>query len=200
MPIPAILSYAISFTVSAKYFIIFLSTTFGGPLLTLASGFLLHEGVFDLIPIFLVLSLGELTWDACWYAVGYFYADRFIERFGRFFGFTPEMFGKAKEIFARYHGLTLFMNKLLMGLGMGIAVLVTGGATKISFFRYMLYNALGEVVFVSVMLYIGYAYAGLYGSLASGLKIMVLGGTILAVLILMFGVSRYLRSRVLQNK
>jgi membrane protein DedA with SNARE-associated domain len=199
MPVPAILAYAITFTVSAKYIIIFLATTFGGPLLMLASGFLLHEGIFDLIPIFLVLSLGELTWDAGWYLVGYSYADRFIERFGRFFGFTPGMFQSAKEIFARYHGLTLFMNKLLMGLGMGIAVLVTGGATKISFLRYMLYNALGEVIWVSTMLYIGYFYAGLYGNVANSLKLLFLVGTIVAILALALGTSRYLRRKALKR-
>ena len=199
MPIPAILSYAVTFTASAKYFIILLATTFGGPPLSLASGFLIHQGIFDPVPIFLTLSLGELTWDACWYVVGYSYADRFIARFGKFFGFTPEMFEEVKEIFARYHGPTLFMNKLLMGLGIGIAVLITGGATKISFLRYMLYNALGEVIIVSVMLSVGYFYAGLYGSVANSLKIVFLCGTVLAVITLMFGVSRYLRSRTLKR-
>ncbi|MBI3573621.1 DedA family protein [Candidatus Kaiserbacteria bacterium] len=198
MPVPAILSYAISFTVYSKYFIIFFATTFGGPVLSLASGFLLHEGLLDLVPIFLVLSLGELTWDACWYAVGYSYADRFIERFGRFFSFTPEMFEQAKKIFDRYHGITLFMNKLFMGLGMGIAVLVTGGATKMSFWKYMLFNALGEVIWVSGMLYIGYFYAGLYGSIANSLKLAFLIGTISAFAVLVFGGSKYLRKKVLK--
>lgn len=195
MPIPTILAYAITFTVYWKYLIIFLATTFGGPILMLAAGFLVHEGVFDPVPIFLTLACGELTWDAGWYVVGHRYADRFIARSGRFFNFSTDTFERVKALFARYHGITLFMNKIFMGLGLGIAVLVTGGATKISFWKYMMWNALGEAVWVTMMLYIGYAYAGLYTRVAFGLRIQFLIGTLIVVALIGYGLVTYARAR-----
>ena len=199
MPVPTILAYAITFTVYWKYLIIFFATTFGGPFLMLAAGFLIRQNVFDVIPIFLVLALGELTWDACWYVVGYRYADRFIARWGRVFSFSTDTFKKVKTLFARYHGITLFLNKLFMGLGMGIAVLVTGGATKIPFLRYMLWNALGEIVWVSLMLYIGYEYAALYAHVAFSLRIEFIIGTVLVVILLGYGLVTRARNHFLQK-
>ena len=165
----------------------------------LASGFLLHEGAFELIPLFLALAFGELTWDVGWYFVGYFYADRFIARSGRYFSVTPVVFDRIKSLFAKYHAVTLLGNKLLMGLGLGIAVLITGGATKVSFWKYMFVNAVGEVIWVSAMLYIGYSYADLLVKVTESLKITFLVGTILVAVLLGFGISKYARRKVLKQ-
>lgn len=199
MPIPSVLAYALTFGVYGKYLLIAAGMLIGGPFLIFASGVLLRLQLLELAPLFAAIVLGELSMDAVWYYVGHFYVDAAIERYGKYIGLTPESFGKIKALFARYGATILFVSKLFMGLGIAIAVLVTAGATRIGLWKYLLYNALGEVLWVSAMLYIGYFYAGLYENVAHGFKLVFLIGTVTAIFALGFGISRYLRKKTLET-
>lgn len=199
MPVPSLLAHAVTLAVYLKYPLIFLGTSVGGPFLILASGFLLRAKLLDLVPLFISLSFGELTLDMLWYFLGYRYADRVIGRFGKYFAFTPDLFEKIKTMFDRHHAITLFLNKIFMGFGMGIAILITAGATKMRFSTYMSWNVLGEIVWVSIMLYIGYFYAGLYAAVSSGLRIAFLAGTVVLMTVVIFGLSRHIRETTLKR-
>jgi len=197
MPIPSALAYALTFGVYGKYILIALAMPIGGPLLIFASGFLLRLHLVELVPIFIAIAGGELAMDIVWYYVGYSFTEDVIERYGKYVGITPDLFAKVQRLFARYRTMVLFVSKLIMGLGMGIALLIVAGSTRMHFGKYMFYNALGEVVWVSMVLFLGYFYAGLYVSVAGGLRWILVAATILVVGALMFGVSRYLRARAL---
>lgn len=195
----ALLSYSVTLAVYLKYPLIFLGTTIGGPFLILASGFFIHEGLLDIVPLFLAISLGELVLDIMWYYLGHFYVEKLIGRFGHTISLTPELFAKIKALFVKYDVMILFVSKLLMGLGMGIAILITAGASKIHFWKYMLWNAIGEVIWVSVMLYIGYFYAGLYTGVAESEKILFLVSTVVIVGALGFGASKFVKDKVISG-
>ena len=198
-PIPPFLAYALTFGVYGKYALIAVGMLIGGPFLIFLSGILLRLGFVELVPLFIAIAIGELTMDTIWYVIGYSYTDRFIERFGKYVNFTSSSYENIKSLFARYHASILFGSKVLMGLGMAIPILITAGATKIKFWKYLLWNALGEMVWVSMMLYIGYAYASLYARVALGLRIQFIIGTVILVALIGYGIVAHARGRFLKK-
>lgn len=192
---PDILSFALSTAVYLKYPLIFLGTSIGGPALILTSGVLIRNGVLDLLPLFLAVCLGELTLDVIWYWLGRTKADSIIQRNGKYVNITPEVYEKVKKLFYTYDAVVLFISKIAMGFGFIIAILIVAGASKIPFWKYMFWNALGEVIWVSVMLAIGYYFGDATASLSVGLKYYATAGFVAVMLALLFGVGSALKKR-----
>jgi membrane protein DedA with SNARE-associated domain len=101
--IPVFLTYSLNAVIYLKYVLVFIGAIVEGPILMVVSGFLLHEGAFGLVPLFLALVLGDLVGDVVWYYIGYYFADKFIEKHGRLFGLTIPTFEKAKKFFFKHH-------------------------------------------------------------------------------------------------
>lgn len=199
MPLPPLLEQALALGALWKYLLIFIATPLGGPTLILATGFLLRLDLLEFLPLFLVLALGELLLDALWYYIGYSHADRLVMRWGKFFGLTPAVFNKAKELLHKYHGSVLFTSKVMMGFGMIIAILITAGATRMPFWRYMAINAVGEVVWLCAILGIGYSLGEFYIHVADDFKVLFLVGAAVAITAVLYGGSRYMRGKVLDE-
>lgn len=199
MILPQILTVALGVTPLLKYPTIFFATSLGGPTLILASGFLLRLGLLQLIPLFLAIGLGELLLDTLWYYLGYHYADTLIGTYGRFIKFTPESYQTIKSLFTRYQLGILFASKVLAGFGMIIAILITAGATRIPFKKYILIVALGESIWLSIMLTLGYFLGELYTHVAKNLQLAFLIITPCTVLTFIFILSRYARTRIMKE-
>lgn len=178
-----------------KYLLIFIGGIIEGPVLTVATGFLLRSDLFDLLPLFLALALGDLVGDAIWYYVGRYFAGPVLERHGRFLTLTPEAYEKIKARFHRHHSLLLLGSKLTMGFGMALAMLMTAGASKIPFRSYIFWNALGEIIYLAALLSIGYFLGDVYGSIAKGFKtiFVITSGVVIVGGLYLF--SNYLRKR-----
>ena len=101
--LPPFLEYSLSFISYFKYFFVFLGAVIEGPIVMIASGFLLSLGTFEAVPLFASLLLGDLVGDIIWYYIGYYFAGFFINKYGKFFGLKPELFEKVKTVFYKYH-------------------------------------------------------------------------------------------------
>ena len=196
MNLSPFLSYALAVAGAFKYPIIFIGTIVEGPLLMIASGFLLRLGVLSLIPLYFTLWAADLLADIGWYYVGYFFADRFVARFGRYFGVTPELFAKAKGLFARYHDKILLISKATIGFGMALGTLIAAGATRVPIRRFIALNAIGELGLVAFLLAVGYFFGQLYGSIAGGFKFVFAAAAALVAVAFVFGFSRYMKGRI----
>lgn len=171
---------------SYKYLLLFIAIVIEGPILMVASGFLVLLGFFELIPAFFVILAGDLLGDIIWYYIGYFFAEPFLNKYGKFFKLTPEIFQKAKELFHKYHVKILLISKVTIGLGMSLATLMAAGATHVSFRKYILLNLIGEIFLISILLSIGYFFGQVYSSIADTMKIYFVVG-----IILILGISTY---------
>jgi membrane protein DedA with SNARE-associated domain len=180
-----------------KYVLIFVGGVIEGPILTVATGFLLHSDLFELLPLFLALALGDLAGDAVWYWVGRRFAGPVLEKHGRFMTLTPEMYEKIKEKFHKHHSLILFTSKLTMGFGMALAMLMTAGASKIPFRSYMFWNALGETIYLAALLSLGYFLGNLYGAIEKGFKTFFVVTSAAMILGGLYLFSSYLRKRAI---
>jgi len=194
---PTFLTYALGFTARAKYPLIFVGALVEGPVLMIAAGFFYRYGVFSLAPLFIALVAGDLVGDIAWYWAGYYFAEPLIRKHGQFIGVTPEIFGKVKGLFADYHEKILFISKITLGFGMAIGVLMTAGATRVPFRKYLVLNLLGEFVFVSALLTIGYFFGDIYTHITPRLKFAFAAVVSVALISLIYGASSYLRKKTL---
>jgi membrane protein DedA with SNARE-associated domain len=186
------------FLTSYKYVLLFLGIVIEGPILMVASGILIHNGFFSLFPAFLVIIFGDLVGDIIWYYIGYFFAEPFLKKYGKFFKITPEIFERAEELFNKYHVKILLISKVTIGFGMSLATLMAAGATRVSLKKYLMLNFLGEVFLVSVLLSIGYFFGQLYTAIDDALKVYFVVGSILVIGIFVFYSTKYIKTHFKQ--
>ncbi len=199
MSLPVLLSHFTDIISQSKYVLIFFGAIIEGPILMIASGFLLHLGVFSAVPLFAALLAGDLVGDVIWYYFGYFFAEPILKRHGHFLSVTPELLEKTKELFHRYHARILLISKITMGFGMALGTLMAAGITRIPFRTYMFLNALGELILITWMLSIGYFFGQLYPYVADSFKVAFIIGIIIIAIIFVYGFSRYVRSKITKS-
>jgi membrane-associated protein len=187
------LSNALAIAGAFKYPLLLVGVIVEGPILMVASGFLLRMGFFAPVPLFLTVVLGDLVGDAFWYALGRSVLEKFLRNHGHFLSVTPELFEKAKGLFHRHHERILFISKVSLGFGLSFSTLMVAGAMRIPFRRYMLFNALGELVLVGVLLTTGYLFGHFYNQLARDLRIVTLVGGGIILTAVLVGFSRYIK-------
>jgi membrane protein DedA with SNARE-associated domain len=177
-----------------KYPLLFAGTVVEGPLITIACGFLYHTGVFSLLPLFLALSLGDLGGDAIWYWVGRRFAGPALSRHGTFLGLTPERFERLRGYFRRHHSPILFVSKLTMGLGVAQGTLMAAGASHVPFRAYLLWNAIGEAIYVAILLAIGYSFGQAFVAIEQGLRTGFLISGAVVILAVLYLASRFVKA------
>jgi len=169
-----------------KYFALVALSLLEGPYVMMLSGVLLRVGVISLLPAFIALSIGDLIADTLWYYVGYVFGDRFVLRFGKFFDITKENIEYAKELFSRHRKKILFGSKATAGFGFSLATLVAAGVVRAPFWEYLYLNVLGQLVWTTIMLSVGYFFGNLYIIVDNVLgKIFVIGAAVLVLYLLL---------------
>lgn len=192
-----VIGQALSAVGPFKYLIIFIGGVIEGPILAVATGFLLRSGFFDLLPLFLALGIGDLVGDAVWYWVGSRFAGPALEKHGRFLTLTPESYEKIKTRFHKHHSLLLFGSKLTMGFGMALGMLMAAGAAKVPFRSYIFWNALGEALYLAALLSLGYFMGDLYGTIEKGFKTAFVVTTAIIIFGALYLFSNYLRKKAI---
>lgn len=199
MDLTPFLAQALAMTALLKYPLLALGAFIEGPILMITSGFLLHEKILSLLPLFIALVVGDLAADLAWYYIGYYFAEPFLRRFGRWFGFTEQMYELAREIFLHYHEKVLFISKVTLGFGLAIGTLMFAGASRIPLRRYMWLNFWGELILVAFLLSVGYFFGALYQTLAVAYR----GPFLIALLVLsilsVYGGTSYLKKLIAEK-
>ena len=194
-PFPPIVLYSLGLAAKVKYPLIFTGMLIEGPIIMVACGFFLRFGVFDLIPLFLVLLAGDLVADIGWYYIGYYFAEPLIHKHGKFLGVTPEVFEKVKGVMTKYQTAILLGSKVTIGFGLALATVITAGAIKIPMRKYLIVNLIGEAILVIALLSLGYFFGQLYTSIADSFKVVFTIAGIVFLSLVVFGFSRYMRQK-----
>lgn len=199
MELSPFLQQAIEVTSNLKYALLFVGTFFEGPIVMIASGFLLRQGVFEFWPMYFSLMIGDLVADIIWYYIGFFFANGFVRRFGRFFSLTEENFERAKAYLHRYHERILFISKVTMGFGLAIPIIMAAGATRVNLKKFIIINFIGEFIFVAIALVAGYFFGHIYSMIAGGFKVVFLIAALALALLFIYNVSKFMKQKMLKK-
>ena len=166
---------------------------FGAPV-GLVAGFLLRLDVLEIVPTCLALAAGELGSDVLWYWIGHQYGDRFVKRFGRYFGITPTSVAYAIGLYRKHHDIIIFTSKITAGFGFATLVLFTAGLSRVSFRKYMVLNITGQFLWTAGLLSVGYFLGHVLVDISNIFENMALIGLITILLVSVVGLIKYLRS------
>ena len=183
-----------------RYPVIFLATIFEGPIIMMLAGIMLRLGVVSLLPIFIVLILGDLVGDIFWYSLGYHFAHPITEKYGKFIGITPEILEKTKLSFHNHQIKILFVSKITMGFGFALAILITAGIAKIPFKKYLAVNFFGQSIWTGFLLYIGYSFGNLYTKINKNFRLLSLAAFVVIIFLLLKGIRSYFKKKDLFEK
>ena len=154
----------IALLLSTKYPLLFTGSFIEGSVVMMGAGLLWHLGVVDFWPAYIALLLGDILADIMWYAIGYFGARKFVERWGHHFNMTPDVLTKLERRFNTYHTWILIISKLTMGFGFAVATLMTAGMMRVPLFRYIVINLFGGFVWVYALMCVGYYFGNVLAS------------------------------------
>lgn len=157
---------------SSKYILLFFGAIVEGPILMVASGFLIKLGQLELVPAYFALLVGDFAADLAWYAVGFHGAGPLIRRFGKYINVTPEILGKIELRFKAYQNWILFISKITMGFGFALATLIVAGMLRVSLKKYAIFNLLGGFIWTAFLLFIGFSFGNVYYLIAEPLRVV----------------------------
>ena len=177
---------------ASKYILLFVGAFFEGPAIMIGAGFLYQQGQFNFVQMYSCLVLGDFTADIFWYLVGRFGARKIINRYGKFFNITPEIIDKVEARFKAYQDLILWISKLTMGFGFSLATLLTSGMLKVKFQKYTSINLIGGIIWVFILVFVGYFFGNVYGLIANQFKWLFIVGLALLVYFALKTVNRFL--------
>lgn len=168
-----LLSPLLALVEQSRYILIFLGSFFEGSAVMMTTGLLWHIGTVEFWPAYIALLAGDIFADIVWYVVGLYAARSFFDRWGHFFGATPDVIEKVERRFNYYHTKILIISKLTMGLGLAVPVLIVAGMMRVPFTRFVIINVLGGIVWVLFLMGIGYYFGDVLHQIPQEFQIAV---------------------------
>jgi len=198
--LPHIANWFIQFGVT-HYYLIYVVIAFvacaEGPWISLILGVLLRLGFFYFWPIYISLMIGDLVGDVIWYYIGRRYGHSFISKHGHRFSITEESVTRMTELFHKHKNAVLFLSKISNGLGFSLVTLMTAGMVRIPFTRYIVINAVGQLVWTGFLIGTGFFFSNLYITVDNVLGKISITAAIIVIAFLGYRYFRYLRRKAL---
>lgn len=178
-----------------KYPVIFLITFIEGAMIMTICGFFLHLGYVSFWPVYLTLMAGDLTGDIVWYNVGSHFAHPLVEKYGKYFGLTPALVEKTRNVFQNHQKKILFLSKITMGFGLPLVALLVAGMSKMPFRKYITSLFFGQIFYTGILIALGYFFGDLYVKINKDFQIIAAVAFFALLAFLLHGIRSYLRNK-----
>jgi membrane protein DedA with SNARE-associated domain len=123
------------------------------------------------------------------YALGYFGGRPFVERFGAVLRLRPEHLARAELFFARHGDKAILGARFVLGLRTWASMLA--GMSRMPFWRFQLFSALGGLVWAIVIGVAGYVLGSNLPLLEAVIRAIGIGGLVfIAVIVLVVGLAQ----------
>ncbi len=125
-----------------------------GETVVFLGGFLASQGVLDLKLLIPLVTVAAVLGDSIGYELGRLLQKSWLLRYGRWLGLREERWKRIDDFFHRHGGKTVFLARF--SAFFRILVPFFAGAVRLSYFRFLLFNVLGGVVWAAGSVMIGY--------------------------------------------
>lgn len=164
-------------------------------LLLLAAGAFAGQGEFSLPPLLLIGVVAAVAGDLAGYWLGRRGGVVAVERFGRRLGLTLATLERGERYLARWGGLAVFLTRFLL-TPLGPVMNIVAGAGRYPLRRFLVYDVLGETVWVVGYLALGYLFSASWDLIAT-----LLGNTTEALtLLVMIALATALLVRLIRRQ
>lgn len=152
----------------------------GETVLLLASFLAYSEHELRLPWIILAGTVATAVGGEFGFALGRHGGRPLIERYRHVFSIRAETVERADRLFERYGAATVFLARFIFG--MRVLASLLAGSLRMPWRKFVLFNFLGAVVWVTVVCTAGYLFGGHWGRLVHDLKRFDLAVSIVVVL------------------
>lgn len=150
-----------------------------GPIATLAGAIAASSGLMKPEGVFFAAASGNLTADMLWYTLGYLGKLEWLERYGRWVGFTQGMLYRLRSDIEKHAAKVLFIAKLT--LGFVIPSLVATGLVRVPIRRWMPWLVVGETIWTGALVLLGYFFGIYVQRLERGVEIAAIFGALISI-------------------
>lgn len=134
---------------------------FPGETMLLAVSAYAAVGRLDIRLVVAIGALGALLGADLGYGIGYVGGRPFVERMGRFLHIGPSHFARSELFFARYGGATVLFARFAIGLRTWVSVMA--GMSRMPFWTFQLFSAIGGLAWAVLVGTIGYTLGSNWG-------------------------------------
>lgn len=191
-------SYLTSLITTYQYALLIPLGFVEGQLISLLCGFLASQGKINPLLAGLFIGFGNLAGDSLLYLLGRSQGSRVTKRVRRLLNITSDKIDRGTEIFHNNSSAILFLSKITNGFGLSFAILFTAGTLRVPYRTFIIWNALGEILWTGGLILVGYWFGTLYSMVDTILfRIGLLSLVASALVVLVISVRHYLK-RMLQ--
>jgi membrane protein DedA with SNARE-associated domain len=147
-------SYLILFAAAALECAAFAGLLVPGESLVLASRFFAHQGILDLFPVMVAAATGAIVGDNIGYFLGSRLGREWLLRRGSRFGIRKRGLAKVERFFERQGPQAVFFGRFV-GFARALVPFVAG-ASDMPYRKFVLYDALGAVLWTIGFVTLGY--------------------------------------------
>jgi membrane protein DedA with SNARE-associated domain len=180
--------------ISFGYPLIFITTIFEGPIITVVSSFLASLGYFNIHVVYFIVVTGDMAGDILWYSLGYFGRTKFIERYGHYVGITTERVAKMEKHFSAHAGKTIFLAKITHAIG--LPFIIAAGMARVRFKTFFSYSLWATLPKSLIFVLLGYYAGSSYQKINTVLKDFTFA---IFLLVMAFGMLYYLHHKYLEK-
>jgi membrane protein DedA with SNARE-associated domain len=128
-----------------------------GETILIASAVYAGAGRLNFVAVVLIAVVAAILGDNVGYVIGRYGGHRLVDRYGKYVLLTPERVRKAEEFFRRHGGKIVVVARFVDGLRQANGIIA--GMTLMPWLRFLMFNALGAVLWVGAWSTVGY-FAG----------------------------------------
>lgn len=166
-----------------------------GPIITLLAAFLASLGLINVISVYLLSVLGNAIGDICYYTIGRYGRERFIERYGRYIGLDKEKIVYIEEHYKQHLLKTIAIAKATEAPV--VPTLVAAGISRVSIKKFILASVAIEIPKMLVIVVVGYYFGRFYVTIEQYFKDFVFAGILtLALFVLLFVTYKMFKKRI----
>jgi len=147
---------------------------FPGETMLLAVAAYAAQGRLDIRLVVVLGAFGALAGANLGYGIGYFGGRPFVERMGRFLHIGPAHFARSELFFARYGAATVLFARFVLGLRTWASVMA--GMSRMPFWTFQIFSAIGGLAWAIVIGSIGFALGHNWALVERLISYLGLGG------------------------
>lgn len=156
----------------------------GETILLLASFMAYSQHDLELSWIMVVATIAATLGDNLGFALGYYGGRPLLARYQSLFRLKQSTLDRGEQLFARYGPATVFFARFIFG--MRIIAGPMAGVLRMGWKRFLLFNFLGALLWVSVISSVGYLFGRHWDRMENAIKrvdILIIGAVVIAVLV-----------------
>jgi membrane protein DedA with SNARE-associated domain len=166
-----------------------------GETILIIASFYSYHGDLDLVVVIVLATLGCILGDNISFYVGRRLGRPFIQRYGKYLLITQKRLVFVEHFFEKHGDKTIFIQRWITGVRV-IGALVAG-TTKMPWSRFVLFNCLGAITWVTAISLMAYVFAV---NLPLLLMIMARSGWVLLGLAVAIVLFFYLKRRLIVDQ